>query len=159
MEQLHEANHHLRYVALVAIWLLHVETLSKAEISENVKYQVGDLVFHVDRLGQFIALVLLLLSEQFEPSVGVLVDESLSTTQGALGEGVIHDATFASMLGNICGTPSVHSFDSSWPDLVIIGLLDVALGAKDGLVCIGSVDADAVGRVAEFSSCHIISKP
>lgn len=117
----------------LALWILHIEAFAKGKIAKDVENQVGDLVLHVHRLGQLIALSLLL-TKQLQPSIDVLVDECFSIAQCALRKRKVEHSALAAMLNNVGGAPGVNSILSPWPDLVIVALPHVALGSKNGPV-------------------------
>jgi hypothetical protein len=55
----------------VTLRLFHIEVLAKAEVSEDVKDKVVDLISHVQRLGPFaISAFLSGFFEQLDPSTG-----------------------------------------------------------------------------------------
>jgi hypothetical protein len=79
MYKLHEPNHELRNMSQLAVRLLHVETLAKAQIPEDIENKISHLICHVDAFRPHIA-PLLDLSEQVQPSVNVRVNENLRAT-------------------------------------------------------------------------------
>lgn len=157
MDQFHETNHHLRHVTKLASRLLHVKALSKAEIAQNIENEPGDLMLHVHRPGKLIAGGILVLAHEFEPAVNILLDEDLGATQCALREGVVEHTSLARMLGNTSGAPGVDGVLNPRPDLIVVALPDIALGAKDGLVTRRRVDHHSIGCVAERGTCLTVS--
>ena len=69
VQNLQESGHQFWYVFEVAVRLFHVEILAKAEISQNIKDKIIDLVSHVQRFGPLaICAFLSGVFEQLDPS-------------------------------------------------------------------------------------------
>lgn len=96
MHQLHEAYHEFRNMSQFAIWLLHVEALAEAQISQDVEHQIRHLISHIDAvrpcLAQFFSL-----PEQAEPPIDVRVDKYFGATKSTLRKCVVDHATLSRM--------------------------------------------------------------
>jgi hypothetical protein len=88
LHDLQISRQYTRYVSRLIARLLHVETPSKAEISKDVKHEVGDLMGHVNRVGPPVVLAFLL-AQQFDPAIHIAVDEGLCTAQGGFRERIV----------------------------------------------------------------------
>jgi hypothetical protein len=140
-------------VTEVACRLFHVETLAKAQVTQYIEDEPVHPIAHVEGRCPF-AIFLGHLTNKFEPSVDVRMQEDLSISQCCLGEGVVEHTAFASMNANRGTAPSVDGVDIAWPQLVVNALLNVSFGTKDLLESRRSVENNAVRAVTELRTCY-----
>jgi hypothetical protein len=114
VKEFQEGHHNLGDVTEVAGRLLHVETLAKAQVTQDIEDEPVHPITHVERRRPF-AIFWSHLANEFKPSVDVRMQEDLSITQCCLGKGVVEHTAFACMDTDRGTAPSVDSVDISRP--------------------------------------------
>jgi hypothetical protein len=76
--------------------LFHVKARPVAQIAQDIKDKVCDLICHVDRVRPFL-VARFLLTEQIQPTISIAVQKWLSTAQSSIRESIIQDTSLACM--------------------------------------------------------------
>jgi hypothetical protein len=167
----------------ITIRLLHVEVLPKAQIAENVKDQIIDLVGHIQPLRPLpiYPMPTTLLPEKLNPPTtsktpSYQQNPSKTTTLGRenedghllrvphkkrlhapqrpIRERIIQHPSLPSVRLNVSHIPGIGDLAVVRPSAVVrLSLHNISFGAEDGFVGGGGVHEHCVWAVAEDRSC------
>ena len=143
----------LRNILEVTPWFFHIETLAKAEVPKNIKYQVRRLRRHVDWTNP-VTILLVVLTEEFDPSIYIAMNEGFCGACSRLGEGVIQHSSFTSVNLVGCRIPGIQCIDGASPYDIRVAFSYVSPMAIDLPLPVWRIDADGIGLVSKLRTCR-----
>lgn len=139
--------------------LQHMESLAKAQITENVHSEVIAPVAHLARLGPALVLINRAIhhANLLAESADIAQDISLHLLHGALRKGLGHDTALASM--DLLVTRVVRVGGRVDKGIVELGLADVCAEAVDLLEGLVGVEADRIWAETNDRAVSLVHAP
>lgn len=139
--------------------LQHMESLTKAQITENVHSEVIAPVAHLARLGPALVLINRAIhhTNLLAESADIAQNISLHLLHGALRKGLGHDTTLASM--NLLVPRVVRVGGRVDKGIVELGFADVCAEAVYLLESLVGVEADRVGAETDDRAVSLVHAP